>query len=73
MRLADLLPEFVAEVEVALANAGYSDLAAQIRDAEFERHTYDPSCNAAYLYVESPRTINVVETNIIGVSPWGDH
>lgn len=46
---------------------GRNDLAEQLQEIELERYTYDDSCNAVYLYLQSPRQLNVVEANTIGV------
>jgi uncharacterized protein YuzE len=67
VKLFEALPEFSAELWASLVKAGHKDLAAQIADVEIERYTYDASCNAAYIYIQSPRAQNVVEKNIIGV------
>ena len=67
MKLFEALPEFSAELWASLVKADHKDLAAQIADVEIERYTYDASCNAAYVYIQSPRDPNVVEKNIIGV------
>ena len=49
-RLADLVPDFVAEVEHALAGEGRAALAAQLRDAEIERCTFDRELGAGYIH-----------------------
>jgi hypothetical protein len=67
MKLFEALPEFSAELWASLAEAGHKDLAAQIADVEIERYTFDSSCNAAFIYVRSPRDLIVVEKNIIGI------
>jgi uncharacterized protein YuzE len=67
MKLSDLLPEFAAELEACLERAERKDIASQICEVEFERYTYDTPCNAAYVYVRSPRALNAVEQNIIGI------
>jgi len=38
-----------------------------MRNASVTRVTFDGSANAAYIYVEESRLLNVVEQNIIGV------
>jgi len=65
--LADLLPDLAEELAAALRTSGRDDLAAQLGEVEVDRWTHDTSCNAAYIYLRSPRPLNVVEQNIIGV------
>jgi uncharacterized protein YuzE len=65
-QLADILPGFVSRLSQALIADGREDLAGQFSEVTFVRYTYDSSCDAAYIYVQSPRAINVVEENIIG-------
>lgn len=66
-KIQDLLPEFIAEIESSLTSMGYSDLASQLPDLEFEKWTYDPESEAGYLYLSGQYAINLVEQNIIGV------
>ena len=66
MRLVDALPQFTDELRAALVAADRQDLAAQLSEAVLDRHTYDTSCDAAYLYLRPTRALNVVEQNIIG-------
>jgi len=65
--LATQLPKLVSDLATALRTAGRDDLAAQLSEVDIERHTYDTSCDAAYIYLRSPRQLNVVEQNIVGV------
>ena len=65
--LADVLPDLAEELAAALRASGRDDLAAQLGEVEVDRWTHDTSCNAAYIYLRSPRPLNVVEQNIIGV------
>jgi uncharacterized protein YuzE len=65
--LAEMLPELVAELESSLVAGERGDLGSQLREVQVVRCTYDASCDAAYIYVQSPRIINAVEENIIGV------
>jgi hypothetical protein len=67
MKLIEALPEFSAELEACLSAVGREDVACQIKEVEIERYSYDDTCNAAYIYIKSPRPLNVVETNIIGL------
>jgi len=54
--LADVLPDLAEELAAALRTSGRDDVAAQLGEVE-----------AAYIYLRSPRRLNVVEQNIIGV------
>ena len=65
--LADVLPDLAEELAAALRASGRDDLAAQLGEVEVDRWTHDTSCTAAYIYLRSPRPLNVVEQNIIGV------
>lgn len=67
MKLVEALPEFSVELQTCLSIAGREDIACQVQEVELERYTYDASVNAAYIYVKSPRPLNVVEVNIIGL------
>ncbi len=46
---------------------GRAPLANQIDSAAVARVTFDDDANAGYIYVQSSRELNVVETNIMGV------
>jgi hypothetical protein len=39
----------------------------EFSEATIARCTHDASCNACYIYLEPSRSLNVVESNIIGV------
>jgi uncharacterized protein YuzE len=65
--LAEVLPDLVNELAGALRASGRDDLAAQLREVEITRWTHDTSCDAAYIYLRSPRQLNMVEQNVIGV------
>jgi uncharacterized protein YuzE len=65
--LAEVLPDLVDELAESLRAAGRDDLAAQLGEVEISRWTHDTSCDAAYIHLRSPRQLNVVEQNIIGV------
>ena len=58
--LVDVLPEFVSEVEVLLIAAKREDVARQLRKVTILGFTHDPSCDAAYVYVQSSRPLNVI-------------
>ena len=67
MKLSETLPEFSTELRELLIKVGREDIAVQVGEVEFERYSYDDSCDAASIFVQSPRELNVVEKNIIGV------
>jgi uncharacterized protein YuzE len=60
------LPDLVVELEATLSTKGRNDIGAQLREVELIRWTYDDSCDAVYLYLRSPRTLNIVDEKIIG-------
>jgi hypothetical protein len=66
-KLVDAFPVLASELAQSLRDAGRDALAEQIERAMVTRVTFDDSANAGYVYLEPPRTLNVVETNIVGV------
>ena len=58
-------PELVEALAEALEKADEVDLSCQVREAVARRVTFDNSANAAYLYLEPKRTLNVVEQNVM--------
>jgi len=67
IKLAEILPQFVSELESSFRTSGQEDIAVQLKEVHVVRYTYDNSCDAAYIYLQSPRPLNVVEENIIGI------
>jgi uncharacterized protein YuzE len=65
--LAVILPDLASELAQCLRVSGRNDLADQIQEVEITRWTHDAECDAAYIYLRSPRQLNVVELNVIGV------
>lgn len=65
-KLVDVLPELATELVESLTGCGRPDLAEQLSHVWITRATYDSSCNVAYIYLSSPRELDVVEQNIIG-------
>ena len=51
-RLIDFVPEFVAEVERALAGEGRAALAAHVRDADVALCTFDRELGAGYIHFQ---------------------
>jgi len=64
--LLEALPELVSDIEAALVRMGRGDVADQLREVELERWTYDESVDAGYLYLRSPRKLNIVDERIVG-------
>ena len=65
--LFEALPNLVHDLEGALIRIGRGSVADQLREVELERWTYDKFANAGTLYLRSPRVLNVVDRNIVGV------
>lgn len=53
VKLAQALPDLVADLEVALLHLGRSDLVVQIKDVALERWAYDDFSDATYLFVSA--------------------
>lgn len=53
MRLIQLLPELVSDMEIALVNIGRGDLVQQIKDAALERWSYDDFSDTTYLQLSA--------------------
>jgi len=51
MKLAEVLPELVSDMENALLQLGRGDLLSQVKEATLERWTYDDFSDTAYLYL----------------------
>jgi hypothetical protein len=66
-KLVDAFPALASELAQSLREAGREALAEQIERVTITRVTFDNSANAGYVYLEPSRTLNVVETNIVGV------
>jgi Protein of unknown function (DUF2283) len=66
-KLVDAFPILASELAQSLREAGREALAEQIERATITRVTFDNSANAGYVYLEPSRTLNAVETNIVGV------
>jgi hypothetical protein len=55
MRLAQALPELVADLETGLLNLGRRDLVEQLKDANVERWSYDDFSDTVYLQLSAAR------------------
>jgi len=53
MKLAQALPELVADMEPALLNLGRRDLVQQLKDATIARWSYDEFADTAYLQLSA--------------------
>ena len=51
MKLVEVLPELVSDMESALLQLGRGDLLSQVKEATLERWTYDDFSDTAYLYL----------------------
>jgi len=51
MKLVEVLPELVSDMENALLQLGRGDLLSQVKAASLERWTYDDFSDTAYLYL----------------------
>jgi hypothetical protein len=67
MLLTDALPDFADELAESLRATGRDDLAEQIREVEITGWNHDVECDAASICLRSPRQLNIVERNIIGI------
>jgi len=54
-KLASVVPNLAAEIEIALASDGYEILSTQLASATIERCSYDSSSDAGYIYLSCPK------------------
>jgi hypothetical protein len=53
LKLAEVLPELVADLETGLVHLGRGDLAQQLKDATIARWAYDDFSDATYLQLSA--------------------
>src|SRR5262245_24476869 len=53
MKLAQVLPELVSDLESGLAHLGRGDLVRQVQEATLARWTYDDFADTAYLQISA--------------------
>jgi uncharacterized protein YuzE len=53
LRLAEVLPELVSDLETGLAHLGRGDLVQQLKDATIARWTYDDFSDTTYLQLSA--------------------
>jgi uncharacterized protein YuzE len=66
-KIADALPDLVAEIQRFLIAGKREDVADQFGELVLSRWTYDAEAEALYVYLAGQRVLNIGEQNVIGV------
>ena len=65
-RIADILPELIAQIRNELIADGRIDIADQLNELAIARWTHDRAGHAVYIYLSGQRSLNLVEETVIG-------
>lgn len=68
--ITEAVPEFASELAAALAREGERSASAQLLVSTIERCTYDPSVDAAYLYISQAASRSSGEPPVARTIPF---